>query len=53
MRVFRQGVELASGDVYRPGERLQVAMSDISGEILLQVSGGAKFIGGACVGSPR
>ena len=53
MQVSRNGVALASGDTYEQDEVLTVTMSDTSGEMLLEVSGGAEFVGGECTGSTR
>lgn len=53
MQVSRDGVALASGDTFQPGEVLTVSMSVTSGEMLLETSGGAQFTGGACEGNTR
>ena len=50
--VLRNGVALASGANYVPGESLTVTISSASNEFVYQTDTG-KFVGGGCTGSVR
>ena len=49
IKVYRENLEILSNDTYVPDEILLVTLSDTSGDILLQTSGG-HFDPGGCGG---
>ena len=53
IRVKRGSTFLSSGDAYVAGESLTVQLSSTSGEVILELSGGASFQSGSCSGGKR